>query len=47
MMMQERRPALRLTVFKNNPARVLYERMGLQVVGEDECFLRMERAARA
>lgn len=47
MVMQERRPALRLTVFKNNPARVLYERMGLQVVGEDECFLRMERAARA
>jgi hypothetical protein len=30
-------------VFKDNPARALYERMGLQVVGEDECFLRMQR----
>jgi len=39
----EHRPALRLTVFKDNPARALYERMGLQVVGEDECFLRMQR----
>lgn len=41
----ERRPALRLTVFKDNPARALYERMGLRVVGEDECFLRMQRDA--
>ncbi|NUU35110.1 N-acetyltransferase [Pseudomonas sp. C2B4] len=40
---QERRPALRLTVFENNPARVLYERKGLQVVGTDDCFLRMQR----
>ncbi|MGN8342644.1 GNAT family N-acetyltransferase [Pseudomonas sp. SMV71] len=47
MVALERRPALRLTVFKNNPARVLYERMGLRVVGEDECFLRMERDASA
>lgn len=39
----ERRPALRLTVFENNPARALYERKGLQVVGTDECFLRMQR----
>jgi ribosomal protein S18 acetylase RimI-like enzyme len=39
----ERRPALRLTVFENNPARALYERKGLQVVGADECFLRMQR----
>jgi ribosomal protein S18 acetylase RimI-like enzyme len=39
----ERRPALRLTVFENNPARALYERKGLIVVGEDECFLRMQR----
>lgn len=39
----ERRPALRLTVFKNNPAQSLYRRMGLEVVGEDECFLRMQR----
>ena len=43
----ERRPALRLTVFKDNPARALYERMGLRVVGEDECFLRMQRDAGA
>ncbi|MDR6958435.1 ribosomal protein S18 acetylase RimI-like enzyme [Pseudomonas brassicacearum] len=43
----ERRPALRLTVFKGNPARALYERMGLRVVGEDECFLRMQRDAGA
>ncbi|EJN16486.1 acetyltransferase [Pseudomonas sp. GM78] len=34
---------LRLTVFENNPARALYERKGLKVVGRDECFLRMER----
>lgn len=43
MVALERRPALRLTVFKDNPARQLYERMGLRVVGEDECFLRMQR----
>ena len=43
----ERRPALRLTVFKNNPAQVLYRRMGLKVVGEDECFLRMQREIEA
>lgn len=39
----ERRGLLRLTVFKDNPAQGLYRRMGLEVVGEDECFLRMER----
>jgi len=39
---QERRPALRLTVFENNPAKRLYERKGLTVVGTDECFLRMQ-----
>ena len=39
----ERKPALRLTVFKNNPAQALYRRKGLEVVGEDECFLRMQR----
>ncbi|MGF6200900.1 GNAT family N-acetyltransferase [Pseudomonas laurylsulfatiphila] len=39
---QERRPALRLTVFENNPARALYERKGFTVVGKDECFLRMQ-----
>jgi ribosomal protein S18 acetylase RimI-like enzyme len=38
----ERRPALRLTVFENNPARALYERKGFTVVGKDECFLRMQ-----
>lgn len=43
MACSERRPALRLTVFKNNPAQALYRRMGLEVVGEDECFLRMQR----
>ena len=40
---QERRPALRLTVFESNPARALYETKGLHVVGKDECFLRMQR----
>ena len=40
---KERRPALRLTVFENNPAKNLYERKGLAVVGKDECFLRMQR----
>ena len=43
MACRERRPALRLTVFENNPAKVLYERKGLKVVGKDECFLRMQR----
>jgi ribosomal protein S18 acetylase RimI-like enzyme len=40
---KERRPALRLTVFETNPAKALYERKGLKVVGQDECFLRMQR----
>jgi ribosomal protein S18 acetylase RimI-like enzyme len=35
-------PALRLTVFENNPAQGLYKRKGLNVCGEDECFLRMQ-----
>lgn len=43
MTRKERRPALRLTVFENNPAKALYERKGLKVVGEDDCFLRMQR----
>lgn len=43
MACEERRPALRLTVFETNPARALYERKGLKVVGQDECFLRMQR----
>lgn len=38
----ERRPALRLTVFENNPAKNLYQRKGLQLHGKDECFLRMQ-----
>ncbi|NBF06220.1 GNAT family N-acetyltransferase [Pseudomonas sp. Fl5BN2] len=45
MARQERRGLLRLTVFKGNPAQQLYERMGLQVVGEDDCFWRMERSS--
>lgn len=44
---RERRQVLRLTVFENNPARTLYERKGLKVVGRDECFLRMEREVSA
>lgn len=44
---QERRGLLRLTVFKGNPAQRLYERVGLQVVGADECFWRMERTTAA
>lgn len=35
---------LRLTVFKTNPARRLYQRQGLSIVGEEDCFWRMERA---
>ncbi|MCF4996389.1 GNAT family N-acetyltransferase [Pseudomonas syringae] len=42
MARDRRNPALRLTVFKDNPARSLYERKGFQVQGEDACFLRME-----
>lgn len=40
---EERRPAVRLTVFKTNPAQGLYLRQGFVVAGEDECFVRMER----
>jgi len=42
MARQARRPALRLTVFDNNPAQKLYVRKGLRIVGRDECFLRMQ-----
>ena len=35
---------LRLMVFRTNPAQALYRRKGFEVVGEDDCFLRMERA---
>lgn len=38
---------LRLTVFKTNPARALYQRMGLSIVGEEDCFWRMERVCRS
>ncbi|MFJ5253751.1 GNAT family N-acetyltransferase [Pseudomonas sp. NPDC088414] len=38
----EKLQALRLTVFKNNPAQSLYKRKGFKVCGEDECFLRMQ-----
>jgi len=34
---------LRLTVFKTNPAKKLYLRMGFNIVGEEDYFLRMER----
>ncbi|MBD8240404.1 GNAT family N-acetyltransferase [Pseudomonas fluorescens] len=34
---------LRLTVFKTNPAQTLYLRMGFNIVGEEDCFWRMER----
>ncbi len=37
------RGLLRLTVFKTNPARRLYQRQGLSIVGEEDCFWRMER----
>jgi GNAT superfamily N-acetyltransferase len=41
---EERRlPRVRLTVFNSNPAQALYLRKGFVAVGEDECFLRMER----
>jgi ribosomal protein S18 acetylase RimI-like enzyme len=43
MACKERRPALRLTVFENNPAKKLYEKKGLKVVGKDQSFLRMQR----
>ncbi|TFY90728.1 N-acetyltransferase [Pseudomonas nabeulensis] len=38
---------LRLTVFKTNPARRLYQRQGLSIVGEEDCFWRMELECRA
>ncbi|MBA1288541.1 GNAT family N-acetyltransferase [Pseudomonas japonica] len=38
---------LRLMVFKDNPAQRLYARKGLQVVGEDPCFWRMQKRVEA
>ncbi|MFK0309654.1 GNAT family N-acetyltransferase [Pseudomonas sp. NPDC090233] len=40
---QRRLPLLRLMVFKSNPARQLYRRNGFVEMGEDECFVRMQR----
>lgn len=37
---------LRLTVFKNNPVKRLYQRSGMSIVGEEDCFWRMERVCR-
>ncbi|MBK5012040.1 GNAT family N-acetyltransferase [Pseudomonas sp. S60] len=34
---------LRLMVFRRNPARGLYQRHGFVEMGEDECFVRMQR----
>ncbi|AMB86510.1 GNAT family acetyltransferase [Pseudomonas agarici] len=42
---REGRPEMRLSVFKSNPARQLYQRVGMEVVGEDECFFRMSTSA--
>ncbi|MEB3843198.1 GNAT family N-acetyltransferase [Pseudomonas guariconensis] len=36
-------PLLRLMVFKSNPARQLYRRLGFVEMGEDDCFVRMQR----
>ncbi|MCX2685072.1 GNAT family N-acetyltransferase [Pseudomonas sp. DCB_AW] len=41
---QRRVPLLRLMVFRSNPARQLYRRRGFVEMGEDECFVRMQRA---
>ncbi|MFQ6574084.1 GNAT family N-acetyltransferase [Pseudomonas sp. UM16] len=41
---ERRLPLLRLTVFKSNPAQALYRRRGFEAMGEDECFVRMQRA---
>ncbi|MCO7595328.1 MULTISPECIES: GNAT family N-acetyltransferase [Pseudomonas] len=41
---QRQLPLLRLMVFKTNPARQLYRRRGFIEMGEDECFVRMQRA---
>lgn len=38
-----RLPLLRLMVFKSNPARQLYLRHGFVEMGEDGCFVRMQR----
>lgn len=40
---QRRLPLLRLMVFRSNPARQLYLRRGFVEMGEDDCFVRMQR----
>ncbi|MNN84425.1 Acetyltransferase (GNAT) family protein [compost metagenome] len=40
---ERRLPLVRLTVFKSNPAQGLYRRAGFVAMGEDECFVRMQR----
>ena len=40
---ERRLPLMRLTVFKSNPAQALYQRQGFDAVGEDDCFIRMQR----
>lgn len=40
---QRRLPLLRLMVFRSNPARQLYLRHGFVEMGEDDCFVRMQR----
>lgn len=41
---QRRLPLPRLMVFRSNPARQLYQRHGFVEMGEDDCFVRMQRA---
>ncbi|MCX2890607.1 MULTISPECIES: GNAT family N-acetyltransferase [Pseudomonas] len=40
---QRRLPLLRLMVFRSNPARLLYQRHSFVEMGEDDCFVRMQR----
>lgn len=40
---QRRLPLLRLMVFSSNPARQLYRRCGFIEMGQDDCFVRMQR----
>ncbi|MDH1307520.1 GNAT family N-acetyltransferase [Pseudomonas fulva] len=40
---QRRLALLRLMVFRTNPARRLYQRRGFVEMGEDDCFVRMQR----
>ncbi|MBH3345642.1 MULTISPECIES: GNAT family N-acetyltransferase [Pseudomonas] len=40
---QRRLALLRLMVFRTNPARRLYQRQGFVEMGEDDCFVRMQR----